>query len=69
MTFDPDATFNIAAVAAAVYAGWKSSRADRQTRSTGNGFAKSVRDSLNRIEGKIDRHIEDHAEADLRRRQ
>lgn len=57
-------------------------RANQQTKATGNGFAKHTAESLarleqfalegkeadRRIEGKIDRHIEDHAEADLRRR-
>lgn len=50
------------------YSGWKARRADQQTRSTGNGFAKEVKDSLRRIEKKIDDHIDAHADADVARR-
>lgn len=49
-------------------AAWKSWQADRQTRHTGNGFAGEVLGKLASIEGKIDRHIESHAEADVSRR-
>ena len=57
-----------AGVAAAfIFTSWQSFRANKQTKATGNGFAKHVKESLDRIEGKIDRHIEDHAESDLRR--
>lgn len=66
---------------AAVFTGWQSYRANKQTKATGNGFAKHTAESLaelkelaidskrglERVEGKIDRHIEDHAESDLRR--
>lgn len=58
--------------------GWgafQAHKANKQTKATGNGFARHVKDDLaeikqglGRVEGKIDRHIEDHAEADLRRR-
>jgi hypothetical protein len=53
---------------------WQSYRANKQTKNTGNGWAKEVitglddiKRSVERVEGKIDRHIEDHAEADLLR--
>lgn len=59
---------NVGLALAAAFAGWQSFRANRQTKATGNGFAKHVKDSLRRIEDKIDRHIEDHAESDLRRK-
>jgi len=60
---------------AALFAGWQAHRSNKQTKSTGNGFAKHVLDgqarhdaALERIEGKIDRHVEDHAESDIRRK-
>lgn len=53
--------------AAFLFTSWQAYRANKQTKATGNGFAKHVKESLGRIEGKIDRHIEDHAESDLRR--
>ena len=33
---------------------------------TGNGFAADVKASLRRIEDKVDRHIEDHAQVSVR---
>ena len=42
-------------------------KAVEQTKATGNGFAGRIEASLARIEGKIDRHIEDHASSDLRK--
>jgi hypothetical protein len=60
--------------AAFVFTSWQAFRANRQTKSTGNGFAKHMKEGIDRIEvklevveGKIDRHIEDHAESDLRK--
>lgn len=57
------------------YTAWKAHKADKQTKATGNGFAKHVRDSLARIEKKADsthdlmvEHLSDHAGADLSRR-
>jgi hypothetical protein len=78
---DPSDAMNFAAVAAAIWAGVKSTRADRQTRSTGNGFAQSVKSRLSalqqdvselkatgaRTEAKVDTHIADHAVASLRK--
>lgn len=56
------------------YAAWKARNADKQTKSTGNGFAKDVTNGLDRIEKKIDRteqkidrHLEAHADAGLDR--
>lgn len=61
----PTDAMNLAAVAAAIWAGVKSSRADRQTRSTGNGFAAAVKEALenlqrsvDRLEDRLDRHID-----------
>lgn len=62
-----DVAVQVGAGAAFLFTSWQSFRANKQTKATGNGFAKHVKESLDRIEGKIDRHIEDHAEADLRR--
>lgn len=49
-------------------------KANQQTKATGNGFARHTTESLQellagqaRVEGKIDRHLEDHAASDLRR--
>lgn len=60
---------------AALFAGWQAYRANRQTKSTGNGFAKHVKDSLTRIEHKADathelmvEHLADHAGSDLTRK-
>jgi hypothetical protein len=57
------------------YTAWKAHKTDRQTKATGNGFAKSVRESLDRIEKKADathvlmvEHLADHAGSDLSRR-
>lgn len=57
------------------YSAWKSRNADKQTKATGNGFAKDVTNGLDRIEKKIDRterkidrHLEAHADAGIRRR-
>lgn len=60
--------------AAFLFTSFQAFRANKQTKATGNGFAKHMKEGLDRIEvkldaveGKIDRHIEDHAESDLRR--
>jgi len=57
------------------YTAWKAHKADKQTKATGNGFARHVRDSLERIEKKADatnalmvEHLSDHAGSDLSRR-
>lgn len=50
------------------YAAVRAHRADKQTRGTGNGFAHSVRESLDRIEKKIDDHVAAHADAEIKRR-
>lgn len=67
--------------AAFLFTSWQAWKANKQTKNTGNGFAKHTTDSLkellagqerleektDRVEGKIDRHLEDHASSDLRR--
>lgn len=57
------------------YNSWQSRQAAKQTKATGNGFAKHVRESLARIERKSDathdlmvEHLADHAGSDLSRR-
>lgn len=50
------------------YTGWKARKAEVQTRGTGNGFADEVKDSLARIEKKIDDHVAAHADSDVRNR-
>lgn len=37
-----------------------SSRAEKNSRPVSNGFARHVTDSLDRIETRLDRHIENH---------
>lgn len=37
-----------------------SSRAEKNSRPVSNGFAKHVLASLDRIESRLDRHVEDH---------
>lgn len=44
----------------AAYAAIKSAQAAKQTKSTGNGFARDVRQSLQRIEERIDLHLQNH---------
>lgn len=58
--------------AAFLFTSWQAYRANKQTKNTGNGFAKSVTDSLHRIESKGDEthklmidHLADHAGSDL----
>ena len=53
---------------------WQSYRANKQTKNTGNGWAKHVADSLERIERRSEathalmvEHLADHAESDLHR--
>lgn len=72
---DISAWTNVGLAAAAIFAGWQSYRANKQTKSTGNGFAKHVKDSLTRLEHKTDathelmvEHLADHAGSDLTRR-
>ena len=57
------------------YTAWKAHKADKQTKATGNGFAKHVRESLDRIERKADKthdlmveHLADHSGSDLSHR-
>lgn len=66
---------NVGLAVAAIFAGWQSFRANRQTKATGNGFAKHVKESLRRIESKADathelmvEHLSDHAGSDLSRK-
>lgn len=54
------------------YTAWKARKAEKYAKPTGNGFAKSVKDSLARIEKaqkrteeKIDHHIAAHADAEV----
>lgn len=72
MSPDPDTWRGIGELAVFVglggYTAWKARRADQQTRSTGNGWAKDVKDRLDRIEDKLDEHLRDHADAGLFRR-
>lgn len=69
-----DVAVQVGAGAAFIFTSWQSYKANRQTKKTGNGFAKHTTDSLRellagqaRVEGKIDRHLEDHAASDLRK--
>lgn len=57
------------------YGAWKARKAEKYAKPTGNGFAISVKESLRRIEEKVDRterkvdhHIASHADADVARR-
>ncbi|MGH3628776.1 MAG: hypothetical protein ACRDRL_15250 [Sciscionella sp.] len=59
--------FDLVAILAGGIASFQAWRANHQTKATGNGFAAEVQGALRRIEDKIDRHIEDHAERDLKR--
>ena len=54
------------------YGAWKARKAEKYAKPTGNGFAVSVKESLRRIEEKVDRterkvdhHIAAHADAEL----
>lgn len=54
------------------YGAWKAHKAEKYAKPTGNGFAKSVKDSLARIETKVDRteekidhHVAAHADAEV----
>jgi hypothetical protein len=54
------------------YGAWKARKAEKQTVSTGNGFAKHVMDDLAEIKDelkntnkKLDHHIQAHADADI----
>jgi hypothetical protein len=60
----------VAAIAAVgtVIAARLAHRAERNTRPTSNGFAGETIRRLERIEGLIVGHLEDHAEHDLRTR-
>lgn len=42
-----------------------SHRTDKQTRATGNGWAPEVTRRLDRIEKKIDGHLQSHADNDV----
>lgn len=71
---DPTIWAAVGSALAAAYSGWNSRRANKQTKSTGNGFAAHVKEDLAeikagivRVEDKIDHHLQDHAGADLRR--
>lgn len=44
----------------AAYAAIKSAQAAKWAKPTGNGFAADVRQSLYRIEKRLDRHLENH---------
>lgn len=55
-----------------LYTAWKARKAEKYAKPTGNGFAVSVKESLRRIEEKVDRterkvdrHIEAHADHDV----
>lgn len=55
-----------------LYTAWKARKAEKYAKPTGNGFAISVKESLRRIEEKVDRterkvdhHIAAHADADV----
>lgn len=57
------------------YTAWKARKAEKYAKPTGNGFAKSVKDSLARIEQKVERteekidhHIAAHADAEVANR-
>jgi hypothetical protein len=65
----------VAVAAIGVYNAVQARRANKQTQATGNGFAQHVRselgdikDGLRTVEGLVIRHLEDHAESDLRRK-
>lgn len=65
---------NVGLALAAIFSGWHAYRSNKQTKNTGNGFANHTTESLRellegqaRVEGKIDRHLQDHASSDLRR--
>lgn len=67
-----DVATQIGAGAAVLVTAWNAYRSNRQTKKTGNGFAKHVTDSLGRIEKKADathdlmiEHLADHAGSDL----
>jgi hypothetical protein len=73
-TFEGVASFVEAAVFLVVvgYAALKAHRTERQTRATGNGWAElvttrlgSIEQGQNRIETKIDAHIQSHADAHI----
>jgi hypothetical protein len=71
----------LAVVVLGGFASWKANKAAKQTVATGNGFARFVKESLirleagerrsqqadERIEKKIDDHIQSHADADVHR--
>lgn len=49
------------------YSGWQAKRAKSNTKATSNGFAGRVTGALERIENKLDHHIQSHADNDIRR--
>jgi hypothetical protein len=56
------------AILAAIISGLYARSAARLSKPTANGFATTVKDALCRIEGKIDRHIETHANEGIKKR-
>jgi hypothetical protein len=65
---------NVGLALAAIFSGWHAYRSNKQTKNTGNGFANHTTESLQalldgqeRVERKIDAHLQDHASADVRR--
>lgn len=72
----PENWYAIGTSLAMCFAGWQAWRANRQTKSTGNGFANTVLERLARIESKGDqnqqllvKHLADHAGHDLTRKE
>lgn len=72
---NPDDAMRAGALLAAAYAGWQAYRANKQTKGTGNGFARHTTEALERIEKKTDdthqlmiEHLADHAGSDLSRK-
>ena len=51
----------VIAAAIAGFAGYKSSRAERNSRPVANGFTLLVLENFKEIRAALDRHIEDHA--------
>jgi hypothetical protein len=71
---DPSIWTTLGSIAALVWTGWHSRKSNRQTKATGNGFAKHVLDDLKVIKGELKEqrvllteHLADHAGSDLRK--
>ena len=65
-----DSTVYVAAIAAlgSILSAWLALKAQKNTKPLSNGFAGDVIRRLDRIEGAILNHLEDHAEAELKKR-